>query len=335
MMEARSYGRGCWGSPHIGRRAWLKSGAAVLIAGLSPALRASPPQGEPLTPDDQKAVDAVRQRAAKAKLGPLEVRWTEHFVGVGDAPPQDYIVQALLRCEAFSKDFLDHLARQGFTLKYPPRRMVVVAMKDAASYQAYSGEERGVAVGGHYDLETNQLVVFDFRPEQGELATGARRVNTFTLIHETAHMLCYNTGLLPHGRDIPNAISEGLATYAELWMPPRPRERSAIGRLNHDRLKVFDRAGAEWIPIDRLLTDDDVFRDPDLVHAAYAESWLLVHHLMQRPGSLAKFRAYLAGFPPDDGKGDRRAYAASMLGSLRDLDAEVRRHARRLRPPRR
>lgn len=334
-MQARKDEDGAWIGRSIGRRAWLGLVASATIAARSPLLRAAPPKVGSLSPEDTRAVEAVRARALKVQLGPIEVRWTDHFVGVGDAPPRDYIDQALLRCEAFAKDFLDHFGKIGFKLRYPTQRMVVVAMKDADSYQAYSGEERGAAVGGHYDLGDNQLVVFDFRANQAQLAAGAKRINTFTLIHEAAHMLCYNTGLLTNVRDIPDAISEGLATYAEIWTPPRPREHSAIGRVNLPRLNVFLQDDARWISVERLLADDAVFQDEATVDVAYAESWLLVHSLLRRPESVARFRAYLAGLPGLDSKVDRKEYAASKLGSLNELDAEMRRNGRRMTSRRR
>lgn len=315
----------------MARREWLGGMGVALAMGLAPGIRAEPPKRGSLTPDDERAVAGVRDQARKAGLGELQVRWTDHFVGVGNAPPEEYIVQALRRCEPFSREFLDHFAKHGFTLRHPAHRMMVVALKDDDSYQKYSGESRAATVGGHYDLDTNQLVVFDFRPQQADLAAGAKRVNTFTLIHETAHMLCYNTGLLPPGGEVPVAISEGLATYAELWTPPRPRERSSIGRVNQPRLAALDEPDAVWIPIARLLADDGLFDNPKTENLAYAEAWLLVHDLMQKPESLPRFRAYLAGLPKPGGKVGREATAESALGSLRDLDADVRRHARRVR----
>ncbi len=314
----------------IHRRDWLGRVVAAVSVTQSSSLLAGPPGPKALSPEETAAVESVRGRARKVGLGPIEVRSTEHFVGIGDAPPRDYIDQALYRCEAFAKDYLDHFGKLGFKLTYPSKRMVVVAWKDADSYQAYSGEERGAAVGGHYDLSANQLVVFDFRGHQDQLAAGARRINNLTLIHEAAHLLCYNTGLLTTGRDIPDAISEGLATYAEIWSPPRPRDRSSIGRVNSDRLAVFLKDDAQWIPVERLLADDEVFREERTVDVAYAESWLLVHSLLKRPESVAKFRAYLAGFPASDARIDRKQYAVSKLGSLGELDADLRRYGRRM-----
>ncbi len=194
-------------------------------------LHAQPPRKKSsLSADEERSVAAVRARAKTVGLEGFEVRSTEHFVGVGNAPPEHYNSRALGICESFAKDFLAHFRERDFKLEFPARRMVVVALKDANSYEAYSGDKRAVAVGGHYDVDANELVVFDFRPNQAGLAADPKRVNTFTLVHETAHMLSYNSGLLPAGRDIPVAISEGLATYAELWTPPR--DRKGVGKVN-------------------------------------------------------------------------------------------------------
>lgn len=317
------------GGDRLSRRRWLQAGAVALAAGSASALGAQSPRKTPLTAEEERVVAAIRQKATKAGLGTLEVRWTEHFLGIGDAPPDDYIVPALNRCESFSRDFLEHFRARGFHLEFPRQRMTVLTLKDADSYQAYTGAKRDEAVGGHYDVDSNQLVVFDFRPGQGQLAAGAKRVNTYTLIHETAHMLSYNSGMLPLGRDVPVAISEGIATYAEMWTSPR--DRTVFGKVNQPRLKAPDDPDARWIPIARLLVDDNLFDDPKTYDMAYAESWLLFHHLVRQPDKLPKLRAYLAGFPAPGGKPGREAYAASALGSLDDLDAEIRRYARRMR----
>ena len=313
----------------VGRRTWIAEATLTLAAVMTTSVRAQPPRKPRLAAEEDRVVKGVRDKGRKSGLGPLEVRWTEHFLGVGDAPANDYITPALGVCESFAREFLPHFRERGFSVEFPARRMTVVALKDGDSYQAYSGDPQNLAVGGHYEIDRNELVVFDFRPQKDGLATGARRVNTFTLVHETAHMLCYNTGILPFGRDIPAAIGEGLATYAELWAPPR--DRTAFARVNHPRLRALEVADGEWIPISRLLADDRVFDDPKTADLAYAESWLLVHHLLRQPESLPRFRKYLAGFPRPDEKLGREAYAEKALGSLRELDAEIQRYARRVR----
>ncbi len=66
-------------------------------------------------------------------------------------------------------------------------------------------------VGGHYDLDTNRLVMFDFRPASDEIDLQAdpERVNLLALVHETTHLLCFNTGMLSRQTDVPDWVSEG------------------------------------------------------------------------------------------------------------------------------
>ena len=90
-------------------------------------------------------------------------------------------------------------------------------------------------MGGHYELDTNRLVIFDFRPGGGPPAgANPKRINTFTLIHEATHQLTFNTGLLDRQGDVPVAVSEGLAMYAELGHDGR----SVLGMINRPRLEV-------------------------------------------------------------------------------------------------
>src|SRR5262249_39391736 len=140
-----------------------------------------------------------------------------------------------------------------------------------------------------------------------------------------------NTGLLSQAGDVPACISEGLATYLELW---RRGDRSPLGATNRPRLAVLMDAKAEnvpWIPIADLFGDDARFDQPATEQLAYAESWLLVHYLLKTAAKLPQFRAYCAGIPQPGGKARRLKYAEARLGSLIKLNQEVRAYARRFR----
>jgi hypothetical protein len=333
-MGGRAGGHGATVGPDIGpsghtRRTWLKVGAWGLLAGPLSSLRAQATKKAPLTPDDEKSVAAVRDKARKAGLGAFDPKSNGHFLGVGDGPPR-YSAEAIDRCESIARDYLTHFQRLGFKVDFPARRLTVVTLKDSASYGAFSGEDPGQSIGGHYEPDANWLVIFDFRADQAKQNAEAKRYNTFTLVHETIHLLCFNTGLLSRRDDVPACISEGLATYGELWTPTR--SSAGFGAVNRPRLLGLIQEmeqGAQWIPVSRLLTDDKLFDDPRTYHVAYGESWLLVHFLLDNPEWLPKFRAYLAGMPKvDDGrKPSRDKYAESRLGSLRELDQAVQRHA--------
>ena len=210
--------------------------------------------------------------------------------------------------------------------------MTVVALKDVGSFGAYIGEDPGQDVGGQYELDSNQLVIFDLRSIEAELNTEKRRLNTLALVHETIHMLCFNSGLLSREADVPVCISEGLATYGELWL--RSRGQKAFGTVNDPRLVALANNGAEktaWIPIERLLSDDDLFSRHETEQVAYAESWLLVSsQLKGSPAQLQKFQAYLAGIPKLGAPKKRIEDAEAHLGPIRALEQDVRRYRGRV-----
>lgn len=318
----------------LSRRRWLGWGVLGLLAGPIRSGRAQTVRKKAaLTPDDQKMIEAARGAAKKAGLGDFAARTSEHFLGIGDGPAP-YCAAALERCESIARDFLAHFRHLGFKVALPARRLTVITLKDARTYQAFSGDDEvDETVGGHYDPEANWLVIFDFRGGQGKTSEEAKRNNTFTLVHETIHLLSFNTGIQTARDDVPGSVSEGLATYGEMWTPGQGS--GAFGAVEKPRLRdlilQLDQ-GVEWIPIARLLADDELLRKPETMHIAYAEAWLLVHLMLETPERRPKFQAYLVGIP---GLGaqpavDRVKYAESKLGSLDELDLAVRRHAQRM-----
>jgi hypothetical protein len=265
----------------------------------------------------------VRELARKAGLGPLTASRSPHFLAVGDAP-EVFLQSALRHCEALSEALLRHLRGKGFELAFPAEPLTVVALKGQESYGRLLGEAPGKDVGGHYDLETNRLVIFDFRAGPGAPAKGAERLNLFTLVHETTHLVSFNTGVLARGSPPPLCLSEGFATYVELW---EPGARNTIGGLNRPRLKAL-RDSEDWIPVSELLATDDAF-EGEQEQLAYAESWLLTQHFLRAAGRVPRFREYLVEL----GKGLKRAEAVAAaetrLGSLKRLDRTLKDEARR------
>lgn len=305
------------------RRRWL--GASLLGAGglcLLPTV-----SGAEATADE---LVQVRERARKAGLGPFRSSENDRYLGIGDAP-DPYRDGALKLCRALSTAYRDHFRVKKFAVNFSTSRLTVVALKDETSYAAFLGEAPGEAVGGHYDLESNRLVIFDFRPGDPKPGVPVERINTFALIHEAAHQLTFNTGLLDRQADVPVAISEGLAMYAELW---RPDGRSDLGAINRPRLQVLGKRADQpsgWIPVARLMTDDTLFDGGNAdVQLAYAGAWVLVHYLLKTTATLPKFRAYLDAIRPRRDGSRRLADAVDRLGNLDRLDVELRKHASRL-----
>ncbi len=276
-------------------------------------------------PGEPEVIDQVRARARKAGLGAFEIRRSTHFLSIGDAP-RSFQEDALEICEALSKDFLNYFRGRGFKVAYPDRRMTVVALDSVASFGKYIGEDPGTNVGGQYELDTNQLIIFDLRSLNVKLNAEKKRLNTFALVHETIHMLCFNTGLLSRDADVPVCISEGLATYGELWL--RPLGTKAFGTPNMPRLRAMGDSRDEKfpIPLGRLLSDDKLFEEAETEQLAYAESWLLVSSLLKGPPAQAqKFQAYLAGLPKLDATKKRLDHVEVRLGPIQSLEQDIRR----------
>ncbi len=284
--------------------------------------------------NDAAEIAEVTALGKKAGLAPFAEVRRDHFLGLGDAEPQ-YRENALAYCEALVPEFLNHFRERGFKLALPPNRMTVITLKDEASYCALLNAKKGTSVGGHYDLDTNRLVVFDFRETNEEIPANPEQVNLFTLTHETLHLLSFNTGLLSRQLDVPACISEGLATYGEFWRRRvKGKSGTRIGTTNGKRLAIFDaRAGdGRWIPIPDLFAKDEFFEDDDTVHLAYGGAWALVHYLLKPNAKpLARFHAYLAKLPALQDADKRIKIAEAELGPLKALDKAVKIHVKEQR----
>lgn len=285
------------------------------------------------TPLESTAADLapIFARAKKAKLG--EFRFNEskekHYVGIGDAPA-DFRAEAVSICESLAKVYRDYFEMKNFKVVIPKSRLIVIILKNKDSYKAFLGDvagaDVGAEVGGHYDVETNQFVVFDSQHNDNRRAASSR-VNTFTLVHEAIHQLTYNTGLLERQGDVPVAISEGLATFGELWQ--HTNRRSTLGVKNSARLAAFSQPDGHdaWIPVEEILTKDELFEDPDTAQVAYAESWVLVHYLMKTtPSKLTKFRDYLDALRKRRDPSHRLEDARTHVGDLARLDKELKKY---------
>jgi len=305
------------------RREWL--GGVTLLAFGSTGLG----RPEELSAAETKLVEAVRAQTAKAGIKDVGVDLSDHFVGVGNAPSA-FRIKALKLCESLAATFLQHFKAKGFEVALSRDRLVVVTLADRESYAAFKGEEVDKSEGGHFDVAGNRLAVFDFLNGRGKAAGNVRTMNTFTLVHESIHQLTFNTGLLDPQADVPDAVSEGLATYGELWQLGRPQ----IGQKNSLRLAELKNPSpgdGGWIPVAELLTDDDLFSDGKTEQRAYAEAWLLIYDLMQTKAGAKKLQAYLKTIRSRRDAGHRVATAEEALGDLGKLDDGLKKRIRTLR----
>jgi Protein of unknown function (DUF1570) len=308
----------------IGRRAWL--------LGVGASWLGSRARGDGLPVDPEADARAIEEQARKAGLAAFRSVESKHYRVIGDAPER-YLKLTLGDCEAVATDYFAYYRAQGFEVERPTGRLTAVAFADLQSFAAFLGKKPDSANGGRYDRETNRLYVFDYRPIGADINLRAGHVNLFFLAHEATHQLAFNSGLLDRSGDVPRSVSEGIALVGEIR---KPDGSSPPGRLNAMRLTDLahkQREGARWIPLPRLLAEDGPIQGTagfDTMLLAYAQSWLLVYHLMTEPALLPKFRDYLKAIRPRRDSKSRLDDARAHLGDLDRLDQDLRRLSIRL-----
>ena len=281
-------------------------------------------------PRDAGEIAEVR-RWAKAGLGEFVQTPSARFLGLGNAE-LGYCKNALTICEALTAAFLSHFRERGFKVAMPQKRMTVITLKDAASYRALLGDNPGAAVGGHYELDTNRLVVFDFRPSdvttENDLAAANPEILNLSPSFTRA-FICFRItrACLDARRTCRHASARGWRRTGSSCS----KGRGKIGAINGPRVKaIVDPRGApaSGFRFGELLTGDALFNNAKTEQLAYAEAWVLVHFLLQRgPQQLPRFLGYLSKIPALGNAGGRLKVAEAELGSLKILNEEVRRHA--------
>jgi hypothetical protein len=320
----------------IDRRRWLEraAGLGALALGngvLSPQILAA--QAADLNPQEEAEQELKRaqERVQAVTSGSLLTLRTERFQAVGNAASA-FMKMSLDDCENLLQDFLAAYQSQGFDVKRPPRRLTLVIFLDERPYLEFARRFAGGVssfVWGFYSKAENWLVLFDFRnvPIREQ---GAGHKNVRTLAHEGTHQLTFNTGLLNRRGDAPRAIIEGLASFGEIRPLHGHGEPGQINNLLLDDLAHLQRR-EKWIQLAELLADDSAFASNlDRTLLAYAQSWLLVYHLMKTPALLPRFQAYLAAIYPRTNRNERLNDAERHLGDLDRLDQDLRRAAIRL-----
>jgi hypothetical protein len=323
-VEAVQNRRTCLGQLGLAAAACLGSTGSGLAAN---------PQAEPkLSPPEQAKVELERalERVKTATSRPVVVRNSVHYQAVGDAS-DSFLKIVLQDCEQVAGDFLDYYQAKGFDVKSPGRRLTLIVFREEPAYREFA---RGMAVksplppAGFCSRKENWLVLYDFRSDPAvDLAV---RKNARTLAHETTHQLAWNTGLLNRRGDTPLSIIEGIAGYGETR---RLRGRTEPGQKNVmllDDLAYIQRR-VKWVKAADLLTDDAAAfgTTADQTVFGYAESWLLVYHLMKTPRRLVQFQAYLKAIHPRVTNDHRFEDAERHFGDLDRLDQEL--HATALR----
>lgn len=244
---------------------------------------------------ERSRVDHLVEQFKKAALPVPTVTRTNRFVAVGSARP-DFIRQILRMADDTAISYNRYFSQARLPVKFAPDRMLIVVLANAGQYSKLMGENKARNEGGHYDLDENWTVTFDHRGRSKSTRSSLERANQVTLLHEVAHQLSFNTGMLNINSDVPMLLSEGLATLAE---PAGQTITPGFGQANGPRLSVLNqlmkRNRRAWIPLRDLLVADNAFDAPDdaTLQMAYSQSWLFWDTVLQKPELAGKLPAYL------------------------------------------
>jgi hypothetical protein len=243
---------------------------------------------------------------------------SRHFTALSNAD-EGFTKLRLNNCELIYHLFFDHFRGKGFALHKPPAKLMVAIFDSQAGFEAYLGQKMPLAIVGIYHPGTNRFVVYDFGTNDAFVAgkrAALRRgqmlrrfnmekryvetverlareyrsgANIGTTMHEVAHQLSFNMGMLNRRGDVPAWLAEGLACYCEAtqndyWL--------GIGEPNPGRLgtlaAVFAGRG-RLVPLRDLLAGEN-WRMTNSVLAGYAQSWALFKWLLEeKPRSLRKY----------------------------------------------
>ena len=267
--------------------------------------------------------DDMRKIQEKHRLAkPLRYD-SKHFMALSNAGAGDSEYR-LYNCETIYALFFEHFRKRGFAVRAPTEKMMVAIFDSQDGLDAYMGQKIPASVTGLYHPATNRLVVYDYGTNRA-FAAGVERAavtmkggssdlerernqvkfsravrdrrddtNISTVMHEVAHQLSFNCGMLNRTGDVPVWLAEGLAVYCESTVKGAWQ---GIGEANPSRAGVLvpaSRGDAPFIPLRDLIQSDDWIRKAtrtEQIVLGYSQSWALFRLLMdERPKQL---QAYL------------------------------------------
>jgi hypothetical protein len=272
--------------------------------------------------DGREFADFMRKLARDRNLAPMTRLDSKHFMAVGNADDA-FIEGCLYHCETIYPAFFDHFRRKGFAVREPAGRLMVAVFDTQAGFEAYVGRPLGASVRGFFHTPTNRLVVYDFgtnrefldskaraQREAWNVADGLERqrllssfnrwaqhvrtdANISTVMHEVAHQLSFNCGLLNRDAAAPIWLVEGLACYCE---PADGGGWRGIGGANPSRaaaLAAVLKQNGSFLTLRELVESDDWLRKASSTREVvngYAQSWALFSLLMEeRPREMKKY----------------------------------------------
>jgi hypothetical protein len=291
--------------------------------------------------------------AARHKLPPMLAYYSQHFTAMSNAD-ETFSESRLKLCETMYSLFYDHFRRKGLVLSSPAGKLQVSMFDSQAGFEAYLGRKMASEVTGIYDPRSNRFLMYDYGQNDSfvtrtqEALRNAQKIhlqmdrlryldgvqrrardyraetNIGTIMHEVAHQLSFNSGMLNRQGDVPSWLAEGLACYCE---STANGSWQGIGEVNPGRLRGLADAARNRQPLltlREMLTQDGWLRGSDTktILLGYAQSWALFRFLVEEQPH--RLRAYLKLIYPERISERRLADFQQAFGS--DLAAIERQY---------
>jgi hypothetical protein len=258
--------------------------------------------------------------------------------------------------ERLHKAFLGFWEKRGADVQAPEHPLVVLIFGDQASYARYAREDLGPAVSsviGYYSIASNRVMMYDLtgmqslRREQTNrgsmhditalLSLPAAEPLVATIVHEATHQVAFNCGLQTRYADNPIWMSEGMAVFFETPDLRSSRSWRGIGKVNYPRWDRFrdNEARGKVAPLARLISDDQLLREPKTAVDGYAQAWAWNYYLITwHPEEYVAYLKAIAAKPilQQDTPQQRLAEFRQHFGDdLEALEADFYRRMARIR----
>lgn len=270
----------------------------------------------------------------------FQIYQTNHYT-ICYSCDEEYARQASTLFEKAFAVFQNYFRRRG-RFKFDSLDMPLVAIICQSREQYVSMLEPKLgpfagATSGVYIHDTNRMYMYDaFGGEVASKLQVAAQVdrnraqgialllleqNVSVIIHEAIHQIAYNVGF--HNRQVENPVwlVEGMAMFFESPDLDSKAGWRGVGNVNRDRLSHFVTIAAYRAPdaLDRLVIDDDYFRNGRTANDAYAEAWAFTYFLARAKNDLyinylkiINNRPPLVAYTPEERLADfRKAFGKS------------------------
>ncbi|MDB5348950.1 MAG: hypothetical protein JWN86_197 [Planctomycetota bacterium] len=281
--------------------------------------------------EEREVFEKIRDLLKKAGTGPLQSSATPHYLCGGDIPESDRM-RVGRYCEELLSRAMAMYKLAGFAPRRPERRLTVVALARHDTFADIADAAGSDPARVGFYAQSMRTAFFFLRYRDGELGGPIDWDQSLRgLGHEAMHQICYGTGLLQVGRDIPSCVNEGLATLGE------GGSHDTSNLLHRHHPDHFARLSESAPRLPFALTT--LFREDDLLEAknggartnlGYAQAWLLVTMLMTEADLRPRFVAYLKAIASRTDREHRMDDVRTHLGNLKDLELRLMRRLQKL-----